>query len=170
MAIWTYNDVENSYSAVFPTADGRRYSITVSEDEFANDEFKKGDGKFLPLKEGKFYHYEISNGGKLSSTSSFVQQSGSKGRIAPGSSVGYGRLWLEGYTAPEEALDVEVVSEIIGYKDDYNTLLTEITGYVADLQMQCTSDVQYLIGLDEEKTPENLLQQYFFLLLSIELL
>lgn len=163
MAIWTYNDVENSYSAVFPTADGRRYSITVSEDEFANDEFKKGDGKFLPLKEGKFYHYEISNGGKLSSTSSFVQQSGSKGRIAPGTSVGYGRLWLEGHTAPEEALDVEVVSEIIGYKDDYNTLLTEITGYVADLQMQCTSDVQYLIGLDEEKTPENLLQQYFFL-------
>ena len=56
-----------------------------------------------------------------------------------------------------------MVSDVIGYKDDYNKLLTQLTGYVADLQMQCTSDVQYLVGADEEKTPENLIQQYFFL-------
>jgi predicted component of viral defense system (DUF524 family) len=52
---------------------------------------------------------------------------------------------------------------VIGYKDDYNKILAQLTGYVADLQMQCTSDVQYLAGVDEERTPENLLQKYFFL-------
>ncbi|MBR3924802.1 MAG: DUF2357 domain-containing protein [Kiritimatiellae bacterium] len=164
MSCWRYNPIDNSYSAEFPTADGRCCAITVSEDEFANEEFEKGDGEFLPLKEGRFYHYEISGGGKLADESSFCgRKVGKAGRLAPGTAVGYGRLWLEGHTDPSEALDVEVVSDVIGYKDDYNKLLTQLTGYVADLQMQCTSDVQYLVGADEEKTPENLIQQYFFL-------
>ena len=164
MAIWVHNAADGSYSAVFPTAGGRRCEITVSEDEFADDEFEKGKGELLPLKEGRFYHYEISGGGKLAGVSSFCGGRGGKaGRLAPGTAVGYGRLWLEGHTDPSEALDVEVVSDVIGYKDDYNKLLTQLTGYVADLQMQCTSDVQYLVGADEEKTPENLIQQYFFL-------
>ena len=164
MSIWSYDTESYSYSAEFPTAGGRRCRITVSEDEFANEEFEKGNGEFLPLKEGRFYHYEISGGGKLAGVSSFCGGKGGKaGRLAPGTAVGYGRLWLEGHTDPSEALDVEVISDVIGYKDDYNKLLTQLTGYVADLQMQCTSDVQYLVGADEEKTPENLIQQYFFL-------
>ena len=159
MPTWVHNAADGSYSAEFLTAGGRRCRITVSEDEFANEEFEKGKGEFLPLKEGRFYHYEISGGGKLASVSSFCGGRGGKaGRLAPGTAVGYGRLWLEGHTDPSEALDVEVVSDVIGYKDDYNKLLTQLTGYVADLQMQCTSDVQYLVGADEEKTPENLIQ------------
>ena len=158
MAVWRYNAAEGNYTAVFPTAAGKCCTITVSEDEFADDEFAKGKGEFLPLKEGRFYHYEISGGGKLADVSSFCGSKGGKaGRLAPGTAVGYGRLWLEGHTDPSEALDVEVVSDVIGYKDDYNKLLTQLTGYVADLQMQCTSDVQYLVGADEEKTPENLI-------------
>lgn len=164
MSIWVYDSANNAYSAEFPTADGRRYTITVSEDEFADVEFKNGNGEFLPLKEGRFYHYEISGGGRLADVSSFLRGGGGNaGRLAPGTAVGFGRLWLEGHTDPSEALDVEVVSDIIGYKDDYNKLLAQLTGYVADLQMQCASDVQYLVGVDEEKTPETELQQFFFL-------
>jgi len=162
MPIWTHN-ADGSYSAVFPIAGGRRYEITVSEDEFADEEFEKGKGQFLPLKEGHFYHYEISGGGKLAAVSSFAKGCGKSGRLAPGTAVGYGRLWLEGHTDPSEALDVEVVSEVIGYKDDYQKLLTQLTGYVADLQMQCTSDVQYLVGEDYERDPALDLQRFFFL-------
>ena len=166
MSVWTRKP-DGSYSATFPVAGKKSYVITVSEDEFADEEFDNGKGQFLPLKEGRFYHYEISNGGKLAAGSSFVRGSaGSSGRLAPATAVGYGRLWLEGHTDPSEALDVEVVSEVIGYKDDYEKLLSQLTGYVADLQMQCASDVQYLVGedYDRELDPKHKLQTYFFLL------
>ena len=161
---WTRND-NGSYSATFPVEGKKTYVITISEDDFADAEFENGKGQFLPLKEGRFYHYEISNGGRLSAASSFIRGGGgSSGRLAPGTAVGYGRLWLEGHTSPDEALDVEVVSEIIGYKDDYEKLLSQLTGYVADLQMQCSSDVQYLVGEDDERDVEHDLQRYFFLI------
>ena len=163
MSAWSHKS-DGSYTAVFPVAGERRCEITVSEDDFADAEFEKGKGQFLPLKEGHFYHYEISGGGKLAAGSSFAKGYGKSGRLAPGTAVGYGRLWLEGHTDPCEALDVEVVSEVIGYKDDYEKLLTQLTGYVADLQMQCTSDVQYLVGEDYERAQGLDLQQYFFLI------
>ena len=40
MSIWSYDAESYSYSAEFPTAGGRRCRITVSEDEFANEEFE----------------------------------------------------------------------------------------------------------------------------------
>ena len=124
---WTRND-NGAYSATFPVEGKNAYVITISEDDFADAEFENGKGQFLPLKEGRFYHYEISNGGRLSAASSFIRGGGgSSGRLAPGTAVGYGRLWLEGHTSPDEALDVEVVSEIIGYKDDYEKLLSQLT-------------------------------------------
>ena len=53
MAIWVHNAADGSYSAVFPTAGGRCCEITISEDEFADEEFEKGKGEFLPLKEAR---------------------------------------------------------------------------------------------------------------------
>ena len=164
MAVWVRSEADGTYSAEFPVAGGRRCRITVGEDEFADEEFAKGSGEFLPLREGRFYHYEISGGGRLSETSSFARGGGRTGRLAPGTAVGYGRLWLEGHTAPEEALGVEVVSDVIGYKDDYGRLLAQLAGYVADLQMQCAGETQFDVGIDAERSPETKLQRYFFLL------
>lgn len=165
MAVWVRNDADDTYSAEFPVAGGQRCRITVGEAEFADEEFAKGSGEFLPLREGRFYHYEISGGGRLSKASSFVRGGGGRtGRLAPGTAVGYGRLWLEGHTAPEEALGVEVVSDVIGYKDDYGRFLAQLAGYVADLQMQCAGESQFDVGIDAERSPETKIQEYFFLL------
>ena len=160
MSTWTYNADEKSYSAKFPVA-GDPVEITVSEDDFSREE----DCEFLPLIEGHFYHYEISRAGRLDSRSSFLRGApGNKGKLAPGTSVGYGRLWLEGLNDPDTALNVEVSSTIIGWKDDFEKLLAELTGYVADLQMQVQSDVQYNAGVDEESASQNAIQRFFFLL------
>ena len=165
MASWRYNPDESSYSADFPVAEGRSATITVFGDDFANEEFAKGRGEFLPLKEGCFYHYELKpKGARLAQGSSFVDPAKPSRTMAPGTAVGFGRLWLDGHTRLDESLGVEVVSNVIGYKDDYEKLLSQLTGYIADLQMQVASDVQYAVGVDCEKESENEIQQMFFLI------
>ena len=162
--VWTFDKSESSYSAEFPQSAVR---IIVEGDDFAKDD--RGTDilscEYLPLKEGNYYHFELSDHKcRLSQKSSFVHKPASHGSIAPGTAVGYGRLYLEGAESPELSLGVEVASEVISYKKDYQELLQQLTEDIADLQMQCTSNVQGLVGVDERKVAKNDVQQLFFLL------
>ena len=158
---WTFDKEESRYSAVFPKSKVR---IHVEGDEFsAADQ----DGAFLPLIEGRYYHFIIedkANGAKLSAKSSFVRKAARHGSIAPGTAVGYGRLYLEGFETPELSLGVEVASEVVSYKKDYQDLLRQLTEDIADLQMQCSSCVQGLVKVDPHAAAKNDIQRFFFLL------
>lgn len=160
--IWSFDSNESTYSAVFPQS---KVKITVEGDEFQTDELGRAleSSSYLPLKEGRYYHFEV-RGGKLSDKSSFVKKTASHGTIAPGTAVGYGRLFLEGAETPEMSLGVEVASEVISYKKDYQELLRQLTEDIADLQMQCSSGVHGLVKPDARKTAKNDIQQLFFLL------
>ena len=162
--VWAFDKSESSYSAEFPQSAVR---IIVEGDDFAKDD--KGADilscEYLPLKEGNYYHFELSDHKcRLSQKSSFVHKPASHGSIAPGTAVGYGRLYLEGSESPELSLGVEVASEVISYKKDYQELLQQLTEDIADLQMQCTSNVQGLVGVNEWTVAKNDVQQLFFLL------
>ena len=159
--IWQFNSVESTFFATFPQSG---VSITVEGDEWGEAD---AAGEYLPLKEGRFYHFELSDKTKrLSRQSSFVRKDkpASHGSIAPGTAVGYGRLYLEGAESPELSLGIEVASEVISYKKDYQELLQQLTEDIADLQMQCTSSVQGLVGVDGRSVAKNDVQQLFFLL------
>lgn len=161
--IWQYNSSESTYFAVFPQS---KVQIVVEGDEFAEaDEL----GTFLPLKEGCFYHYRLISETKasLSKASSFLNKnasSRSRGSIAPGTAVGYGRLYLEGAEEADLSLRVEVASEVISYKKDYQDLLRQLTEDIADLQMQCTSNVSGFVAPDASTPAQNDIQRLFFLL------
>lgn len=162
--LWTYDKSESTYSAVFPQSKVR---IVVEGDDFSTDE--KGQeilaSDYLPLKEGKYYHFELNDHTqRLSKKSSFVMKPASHGSIAPGTAVGYGRLYLEGAESPELSLGVEVASEVISYKKDYQELLQQLTEDVADLQMQCSSCVAGLVKVDPHAVAKNDVQRFFFLL------
>lgn len=160
--IWEYDSSESTYSAVFPQSTVR---IVVEGDDFAEaDEL----GTFLPLKEGCFYHYRLTDStARLSKLSSFIRKeakSRCSGSLAPGTAVGYGRLYLAGAEVAELSLRVEVASEVISYKKDYQDLLRQLTEDIADLQMQCTSNVSGFVAPDASSPAQNDIQRLFFLL------
>ena len=161
---WQFDSAESTYFAVFPQS---KATIVVEGDEFQKDE--RGNeiaaAEFLPLIEGRYYHFEV-QAGRLSTKSSFVRKgkAASHGSIAPGTAVGYGRLYLDGAETPECSLGVEVASEVISYKKDYHDLLAQLTEDIADLQMQCSSCVQGLVKVDQRATAKNDVQRLFFLL------
>lgn len=162
---WTYDKTESSYFAVFPQS---KVKIVVEGDEFAlnDDGAEIAGGEFLPLLEGKYYHFELfgDKNARLSGKSSFVRKAARHGSIAPGTAVGYGRLYLEGAEDPSQGLGLEVASEVISYKKDYQDLLKQLTEEIADLQMQCSSCVQGLVKSDARRRAKNDVQQFFFLL------
>ena len=154
---WQYDSAESTYSAVFPRSVAR---IVVEGDEWGE---RDAAGEYLPLKEGRYYHFEVT-GGRLSEKSAFVKKAARHGSIAPGTAVGYGRLYLEGAEAPELALGVEVASDVVSYKKDYQELLRQLTEDIADLQMQCSSAVAGLVEVDPRAAAKNDVQRLFFLL------
>lgn len=159
--IWRYDSSESTYSAVFPRSD---VEIVVEGDIFGEAD---AAGAFLPLKEGCYYHYSLRDpAARLSEASSFIRKGKSRnhGTIAPGTAVGYGRFYLEGAESPELALGVEVASEVISYKKDYQDLLRQLTEDIADLQMQCSSCVSGLVKPDATAAAKNDVQRFFFLL------
>lgn len=159
--VWEYDKSESTYSAVFPKSTVR---IVVEGDVFGEAD---AAGEFLPLKEGCFYHYSLSDSkARLSKLSAFVRKdkSASHGSIAPGTAVGYGRLYLDGAESPELSLGVEVASEVVSYKTDYQDLLRQLTEDIADLQMQCSSSVKGLVRPDMNTESKNDVQRFFFLL------
>ncbi len=162
---WTFDKTESTYSAEFPKSKVR---IVVEGDDFQKDERGREieAAEFLPLIEGRYYHFEIRGGGRLSDKSSFVRKEGSRrhGSIAPGTAVGYGRLYLEGAETPEQSLGVEVASDVVSYKKDYQDLLRQLTEDIADLQMQCSSCVQGLVKPNPHEVAKNDVQRFFFLL------
>ena len=163
--VWMFDKTESTYSAEFPKSKVR---IVVEGDEFQKDGHGKeiDSAEFLPLIEGRYYHFEIKGEGRLSGKSSFVRSGGAKrhGSIAPGTAVGYGRLYLEGAETPEQSLGVEVASDVVSYKKDYQDLLRQLTEDIADLQMQCSSCVQGLVKPNPHEAAKNDVQRFFFLL------
>jgi len=162
---WTFDKSESTYSAEFPQSKVR---IVVEGDEFA----KGADGKeienseYLPLIEGRFYHFELidkDKKAKLSAMSS-LGKAARHGSFAPGTAVGFGRLFLEGAEAPELALGVEIASEVVSYRKDYQALLQQLTEEIADLHMQCSSAVHGYLKPDPRKRARHDIQQLFFLL------
>lgn len=157
--IWQFDSTESTYSATFPQS---KVMIVVEGDEWGEPD---AAGAYLPLKEGRYYHFELLDREKrLSQKSSFINKPASHGSIAPGTAVGYGRLYLEGAESPELSLGIEVASEVVSYKKDYQDLLRQLTEDIADLQMQCTSSVQGLVKSNGRKKSKNDIQQFFFLL------
>lgn len=137
--IWTYDAKRNSYSAAFPhdgseivvTCDGKTQFYTYGEDAPLTA------CECLPLIESGTYHYRLKDEKfRLDTKSSFVGTvRGSEGGLQPKTAVGYGCLWLEGKSGCAEALEVEVASKVINYKDHYQQFLQEVTDRVAALQM-----------------------------------
>lgn len=159
--VWEYDKSESSYSAVFPKSKVR---IVVEGDVFGEAD---AAGEFLPLKEGCYYHFSLSDPkARLSRLSAFVRKdkAASHGSIAPGTAVGYGRLYLEGAESPDLSLGVEVASAVVSYKTDYQDLLRQLTEDIADLQMQCSSCVKGLVRPDMNMESKNDVQRFFFLL------
>lgn len=157
--VWTFDSAESTYSATFPQS---KVMIVVEGDEWGEPD---AAGAYLPLKEGRYYHFELSDRkARLAKSSSFINKPASHGAIAPGTAVGYGRLYLEGAEFPELSLGIEVASEVVSYKKDYQDLLRQLTEDIADLQMQCTSSVQGLVKSNGRKKSKNDIQQFFFLL------
>ena len=117
----------------------------------------------LPLVEGEFYWFEVC-GGKLSCMSSFVSRTSSNGRLAPGTAVGYGTLYAEGHESSACALSVEVMSTIVSYDHDFQQLLEDLTGRIADLQMQHSSDIALWVKYNNTRRSEHIVQRLFFLL------
>ena len=159
MASWKkLSDGQTGYEATFP---GTEVSIRVRGETFAK-EFPVVSDR-LPLLENEFYWYDIS-GGKLSAKSSFVSRTAASGRLAPGTAVGFGILYAEGYESSACSLSVEVVSTVISYDRDFQQLLEDLTGRIADLQMQHSSDIALWVKHDPARRAEHNVQRLFFLL------
>ena len=159
MTAWTKLKGDmTGYEATFPDT---TVSIRVLGECFAKG-FPES-AEYLPLEEGEFYWFETS-GGKLSDKSSFVSRTSSSGRLAPGTSVGFGVLYAEGYESSARALSIEVVSTVISYDHDFQQLLEDLTGRIADLQMQHSSDIALWVKHNHAKRTEHNVQRLFFLL------
>lgn len=164
--LWTKLASGTGYEALFPMP-GDDVRIVVKGDEFS------GNGqsyKYLPLKENCTYSYHLDKtNARLARSSSFVGKNCEKdndGSLKPGTSVGFGRLYVAGFEKPEWALNIEVASEVISYKKDYQELLTDLTSRVADLQMKYTSSSGGLFKsvYKRDKFAEHDVQRLFFLL------
>ena len=159
MSVWTklQND-QTGYVATFP---GTSVSITVRGENFSKGYPESSDR--LPLLEGEFYWFEVT-GGKISEKSSFVSRAAASGRLAPGTAVGFGVLYAKGHELSMNGLTIEVVSTVISYDSDFHTLLEDLTGRIADLQMQHSSDIALWVKNDPAKRSEHNVQRLFFLL------
>lgn len=159
MASWKkLTDGQTGYEATFPETE---VSIKVRGETFSKGFPETSDR--LPLFEGEFYWFDVS-GGKLSEKSSFVSRAAASGRIAPGTSVGFGVLYAQGHESSVCGLPVEVVSTVISYDHDFQQLLEDLTGRIADLQMQHSSDIALWVKHDPAKRSEHNVQRLFFLL------
>lgn len=159
MASWKkLTDGQTGYEATFPETE---VLIKVRGETFSKGSPETSDR--LPLVEGEFYWFDVS-GGKLSEKSSFVSRTAVSGRLAPGTSVGFGILYAEGHESSACGLPVEVVSTVISYDHDFQQLLEDLTGRIADLQMQHSSDIALWVKHDPAKRSEHNVQRLFFLL------
>ena len=159
MSVWTkLPDDQTGYEATFPGTD---VTIKVQGENFSKGYPESCDR--LPLLEGEFYWFDVT-GGKISEKSSFVSRAAASGRLAPGTAVGFGVLYAKGHEVSGSGLTIEVVSTVISYDSDFHTLLEDLTGRIADLQMQHSSSIALWVKNDPAKRSEHNVQRLFFLL------
>lgn len=160
MATWTLIkiDSQHGYEASLPGTDVK---IRVFGERFANG-LQESVAR-LPLLEGESYFYEVESG-RLSPRSSFVKTASSKGILRPGTAVGHGIFYLEGWEQSQYALMLEVASTVISYDTDFRQLLEDLTGRIADIQMQYSSEIALWVKANPKLKSEHSVQRLFFLL------
>ena len=124
------------------------------------------------LQEGKEYDYEILEDGQdaqnwtLDGASSiFVvnHKHKNRGKIRTGIYVGTVNFIVRDESAAVDyKLKIEVQSVKTSYREDYQKMLTDITGYYTDLVMQQGSPITQTFDIDHNTSPETLYQRFSF--------
>lgn len=119
------------------------------------------------LVEGKFYDYKIEKGYSLNDTNGIVSRNKfdkSIGRLSP--NIYVGTLSLDIFSEEEKkncgTLKLEVQSVKTSYREDYRTMLSDITEHCIELIFQHSSPVTQIVDIDYEKDPKALYQQFAF--------
>jgi len=136
--------------------------------ELANNEAIDSGEEKIQLKEGYSYDYELSNQNwQLDKISKIVKPlKGSKnnrGTITPGNYVG--RLELTAISGNEnkETIGIEIRSTKVGYREEYRTMLEDITDECVELLMQHTSPVTKTVSVDYEDSSKTPYQKFAFI-------
>lgn len=124
------------------------------------------------LQEGKEYDYEVLEDGHdtenwtlIGISSIFVpnHKHKNRGKIRTGIFVGTVNFVLRDESAAVDyKLKIEVQSVKTNYREDYQKMLTDITGYYTDLVMQQGSPITQTFDVDYNSSSETLYQKFSF--------
>lgn len=131
------------------------------------------------IEEGKTYDYEFDEiGFYLESDSNEIlkpfhttrKDKPARGRIEPGIYVGRTafRLMKDGVDTPIGEIALEIRSVKQNYRDDYRTMMHDITSYYTELVMQQGSPVTQNFEVNPKDEPETLYQKFAFIKSVIE--
>ena len=168
-------DVETKYGLIHIEIEPSSKKDILKYDDEANDE----EPQYL-LREGCSYLYEII-GGLEDHVYQFAEKSGilfyslnkkhrNRGTIKTGNYVGTLRLEIIDLDTSERLglVELEIESEKLDYRSDYQTMLNEIEEYYTDLVLQQGSPVTQKLEIDEETTYNTLYQKFSFLRSIVE--
>lgn len=119
------------------------------------------------IKEGCFYEYKIDNGFHLEETE-IVSRSKfdkSSGRISPNIYVGTILINIFNSATEEKCAEVklEVQSIKLSYREDYRTMLEEITDHCTDLLLQQNSPASHFFEVDFTADAKTIYQRFAFI-------
>ena len=140
-----------------------------------DDEANEGEPQYM-LREGCSYLYEIT-GGLEDHIYQFAAKSGilfyslnkkhrNRGTIKTGNYVGTLRFEIIDLDTSERfgLVELEIESEKLDYRSDYQTMLNEIEEYYTDLVLQQGSPVTQKLEVDDSTTYNTLYQKFYFLI------
>lgn len=117
------------------------------------------------LTEGAEYEYELEQGFQFKEHELVrpSRSNASRGLIKTGIYVGCLTLYVTDGTSNETAISFEVQSEKIDYREDYKTMLKDITSHFTDLVMIQGSPVTQQFEVNKDEESKTLYQQFSFL-------